>query len=622
MLKKCPICKGEISSKLPNDLPEKDLRFCPECGGNFRYNCPICDKDNQKNMMKISIMGIGEEIRCPDCKSLLYVCEKCERLVQPWLHFCPADGGCLKSPKLSSNNYDGTGFCDNYKIKLSSKDKKYKSESRELYANENDCSELYSARIVGCYLFVWHDTRIDVFDIDNNFNLVRSKTVPMGKKSNISRSMAVLADNIIIALEDKFLWFNLNGNEPIPIDDQVKGKPVGLIAGHCGVAMWTEDNGEYCLYTALCPEVNTKPIIKKVNLDSDKYQLMNNSSCLAMSYTALYWQGKNDSIYKYDFFNKNEDEPPKEIYFDKGKVDYIWVNHEKVSVAYSDSVQFYVCDLEGRNYEQSLSISDPNPIAFFIYKGKESQDYAYIFSDGIMQNGTGTYNLTNSEHVNSILCKEENGTLILLSMFRNIQFGNTFGNIFAMEKDSGSSETIWQGDTKIEPIEMLCFEDKIFVLHKKGVVVVDRIEDNSETSDTTNTQIVNNNFQTTIEENEEKQKELSIDTDFELNEDTVEPIQILQINKVVEIPNRAAEKQELIQKEDKPSLGFDFSRDEEDLPVVLENSSIIICPHCKAELPKDGTKFCSECGKPIEQEEDKPKDEKTKIEELLAKLKK
>ena len=560
---KCPTC-GEISSKLPKDLPEKDVRFCPICGRNFRYNCPICfnTKSNGQNM--ISIIGIGypDKIRCPDCNSLLYVCEECGRLSVPWLQRCPnkkCKGRLIKSRDLCSNTYNGTGFCESYKIKLSLNDNKYISKQREIYQNENDCSELYSAKILGGYLFVWHDTLIDILDIDNNFRKVKQSIPIFGaKKSNISPCMALLADNIIIAAEDNFLWFNLN--EQVDIDELITGKPVGLISGHCGVAMWTEYNGAYYLYTALCPKANSKPHIKQVIFDSDKYQLMEKSNCLAMSDTELYWQGKYGNIYKYDFFEGSI----KEIPFGKGKVDYIWINSNKVSVASSNNGQFCRTeDLEGlrgnkfENFDDSVN-------GVYLYKDKESSDYAYILDNKIMRNGDGKYPVPNGEHVNSILCKEENGTLVLLSMFKNIQYGDVFVYIYAQRRDSSSPDTIWSNkQTKIEPIEMLCFEDKIFVLHKKGVVVIDRIEDKSETLDTINTQIVNNDFQFAIEVNEEKQEELLIDTDFELNDE----------------------------------------------------------PNCKVGLPKDGTKFCSEYEKSIEQEEDKPKDEKTEMEELLAKLK-
>ena len=74
----------------------------------------------------------------------------------------------------------------------------------------------------------------------------------------------------------------------------------------------------------------------------------------------------------------------------------------------------------------------------------------------------------------------------------------------------------------------------------------------------------------------------------------------------------------MIKKEEKPSLGFDFSSDEEDLSLVSDDSSIVICPHCGAEMPKDETKFCSECGKLIEEK----KDDEPKLEEHLAIFKK
>lgn len=610
---KCPKCEGEISSKLPKDLPEKNVRFCPICGHNYRYNCPICSNTKSNGQNMISIIGIGypdpDEIRCPDCNSLLYVCEECGRLSVPWLQRCPnkkCKGRLIKSRDLSSNTYDGTGFCESYKIKLSLNDNKYISKSKEIYQNENDCSELYSAKILGGYLFVWHDTLIDILDIDNNFRKVKQSIPILGaKKSNISPCMALLADNIIIAAEDNFLWFNLN--EQVDIDELITGKPVGLISGHCGVAMWTEYNGAYYLYTALCPKANSKPHIKQVIFDSDKYQLMEKSNCLAMSDTELYWQGKYGNIYKYDFF----EESLKEIPFDKGKVDYIWVKSNKVSIAYSSSVQFCVCDdLEGKKEEKFYPLTGFVNGIYVYYKDKYSFDYAYIINNEEMHNGVGKYLAPNPDHVNSVLCKEDNGTPVLLSMFKNIQWGgNVFVNIFALIKDSSSSETIWNSETKVEPIEMLCFKDKIFVLHKKGIVVIERSKDNSKNSDTQ---------KNTAEEIEETREELTIDTDFELNDNSVKSEQIIQINKVVEIPNRVAENQELIKKEENPSLGFDFSSDEEDFSLVLDDSSVVICPHCGAEMPKEDTKFCSECGKLIEEK----KDDEPKLEDLLATYKK
>ena len=53
-----------------------------------------------------------------------------------------------------------------------------------------------------------------------------------------------------------------------------------------------------------------------------------------------------------------------------------------------------------------------------------------------MKNGDGKYSAPNGEHVNSIFCKESNGTPVLMSMFKNIQYGNIFVNIYALQARS------------------------------------------------------------------------------------------------------------------------------------------------------------------------------------------
>ena len=537
---KCPFCGYEISSMLPEDLPEENLRFCPQCGSNYRYNCPICNKT------MISIIGIGpkNEIRCSECESLFYVCEKCGRLSEPYLKYCPDEecGGMLLSPRLSSNIYNGTGFCDNFEIKLSLNQEKFKSKSKELY--ENETVDVYSAKIIGGYLFVWHDSLVDVFNIDLNFKKITSIPTLGAEKSSISPCMALLGDNVILASKEKFLWFNLNGIMEL---GEVKGTPIALISGHCGVAMWTKYRDSYCLYTALCPKINTAPNIKKIEFSSDNYELLEKSNCLAMDKKAVYWQGKSKNIYKYDFFNDSL----KEIPFENGKIDYIWTDSSnKVSVALSDSAKLCICNDLENNKDETFNTFDGFVNNIYVYKDKySSTEYAYILDNKIMKNGDAKYSAPNGEHVNSILCKEDNGTPVLISMFKNIQYGNLFVNIYAQRKDSGSPDSIWDAGN-MEPIEMLCFENKIFVIHKRGIVIIERIKDES-------------------------------------NNDS------------------------------KDNLNDDF----------------IKCPNCGAKQPKDDTNFCSECGNPIEisktniilkiedlENNELPKDEKAKIQELLAKL--
>lgn len=468
---KCPFCGDEISSMLPEDLPEDKLKFCPKCGSNYRYNCPICKEGI------ISIMGISSknEIRCSKCESIFYACEKCGRLSEPYLKYCPDEEckGMLLSPRLSSNTYNGTGFCDNFEIKLSLNQENFKSESKEIYENEN--LNVYSAKIINGYLFVWHDNLIDVLNIDLNFKKIKSIPTPIGaEKSSISPCMALLGDNVILASKEKFLWFNLNGIMEI---GEVKGSPIALISGHCGVAMWTKYKDSYCLYTALCPKINVAPNIKKIEFPSEDYELMEKSNCLAMTKRAVYWQGKSKNIYKYDFF----DGKLKEIPFDNGKIDYIWTDFtNKVSVALFDSAKLCICNDLENNKEEFFNTFDGFVNNIYIYKDRDSStEYAYILDNKIMKNGDGKYSAPNGEHVNSIFCKESNGTPVLMSMFKNIQYGNIFVNIYAQRKDSGSPDSIWDSGNNLEPVEMLCFENNIFVIHKKGIVAIKRVKDDS-----------------------------------------------------------------------------------------------------------------------------------------------
>ena len=515
---KCPRCNEDISSMLPKGISDKEVRFCPLCGKNFRYKCtsPNCNGI-------ISIIGIGtpnpDEIRCPECNSLFYVCEKCGRLAEPDEKKCPECGAMLLSYDLSSYTYNGTGFYDDFKLKFSLENKYTTQITKDI-----KCQELHSAKIIGGYIFIWHDSIIDKFDLNSNFKKLESIPTYNAEKSNISPCMTLLGDNIILASKDKFLWFI---NDSIKID-KVKGKPVALISGHCGVAMWTEYENHCHLYTALFPKRNNAPDINEIEFHSSDYELLINSP-LAMTKTKLYWQGKTGNIYSYDFFAPLNTSPIKEIKFEKGKITKIWVDpFDKISVAVTDPNN-------GNNiiYE---NIEDNQPIEkitdngkLYIYPSPESNKTEYVH---ILKNATIKFNEkneylvpNNGKHIYSILCQDQNNKLALLSVFKHVEGSGEYKyfSLFANGKDNiNNVDYICNKIEDIEePIELMCYQDKIFVLNKKGIKIIEREENNSidtknNTVDDIDEDSSNNNF-------EESQEDLSINgTNFDVKNNITE----------------------------------------------------------------------------------------------------
>ena len=521
---KCPKC-GDVSLMIPEGLSEKEVRFCPLCGKNLRYNCTNCNGI-------ISRMGVEspnpDEIRCPDCHSLFYVCEKCGRLVDPDQKNCPECGGMLLSYDLSSYTYNGTGFYDKFTMKLSL------DNNNKLSTNEKtivECDELYSVKIIGGYLFVWHDSVIDKFDISNfKYKIEPFESIPISslsssfnaERSNISPCMALLGDNIILASKEKFLWF---ANDEYTID-KVKGIPKALISGHCGVAMWTEYEDNYHLYIALCPKRNNAPEIIEVKLP-DTYELSRNSPYLAMTKTKLYWQGKSGNIYSYNFVTEPDEEPLKEIFFDGGKISKIWTDSfDRVSVVVIDSSSDYklsIYDDIENSINKDYPSFDKSVSNIYVYKDNKEKNavpkYAYILSNEIMKNGTGEYKVSNGEHVQSIFTKEDD-TIALLSLFNIFEGNNHFVNIFAQKRDAGlSTELIWK-TKNIEPIELMCYKDKIFVIHKKGIIAIEISKNNYTRIDNETP----NNIEETNDDYfpkdsfEEIHEDLPTDTNFDLDD--------------------------------------------------------------------------------------------------------
>ena len=491
---KCRECNYDYS-KLPEGISEEKIKFCPFCGKNFRYECPICHKTT------ITIIGIDDQkdnkIRCPECKSLFYVCEKCGRLEEPkqiYCQECGERGGVLVSYDLSSDTYNGTGFCDNATIKLSP-NQEDTIETTEKNIEIEDCHELHSAKILGGYLFVWHDSIIEIFDINSNFK--KSDKIHIcnnPEKANISPCMALLGDNIIIATKEKFLWYTLSGNRLTIVENDVKGQPIALISGHHGVAMWTEEaqddiqednkvntQNKIHLYTAMCPKTNSSPNIKEIDLDEEQ-ELSKKSPYLAMTKTKLYWQGESKNIYEYDFL-KNSDKP-EEIPFEHGEIFKIWTDDfDRVSVAVkNDSYSgnnTIIENIKSKEDEQTR-YNLTNNGNFYIYTSPESPktEYVYIIkNESIQFNDKDEYKVPNGKHIYSVLCKDQNNKLILISIFKHIEGGgeNKFFSLFTKGSNTSDVDYICEKIKNIEePIKLLCYKDKIFILHKNGIVVLDR----------------------------------------------------------------------------------------------------------------------------------------------------
>ncbi len=473
----CPKCQCNMLDALPEGFPVQDLRFCPICGANFKYPCPVC------HLAVISIKRNSNDFafRCSNCESILYFCEKCGRLVEPSAGKCPDEdcGGMLRAPQLPASSYDGSGFCDIFTLKdefdnrlsqTSSSDSS--SDSTPYFAIDliPNAREFYGALTSGGFLFVWHDAVIDIISCQDGFNKIRSIAAPGIEPSSISPNMALLADNIIIASKDKYLWFSLNGQIDTP--GNFKGSPLAMKASHYAAAFWAIDGEKTKLYGTLNPKINSAPDIFEISLPEEGYAIDDKRPIMVMGHHCVYWQGKNGNLFKYDFLSSELSSMP----FAGGKAEFLWLDyHGRISAALSDSVKLIVYeDIEGSKDEKFYSF-DNFVTNLLVYSDEYTSHFSYILDNRVMKNGDGKFAVPNGDHVKSFLVRNSSGIPFLLSLFKNTQFGNLFVDLYAQEKDSGAPTRLW-GSGEIDPKGLLLTESSILVLHRRGVLKLERKE--------------------------------------------------------------------------------------------------------------------------------------------------
>lgn len=462
MIEKCPVCHIDISGLMPEGISDKDINFCPDCGANFRYSCPVC-----RNGI-ISIMGIEKDktMRCSNCGSLFYACEKCGRLAQPSARICPDEEcrGLLIPMNMPSSLYNGTGFCSDIRIDFSFTDAISGGETPYSGKAFGECESLHAATASGGLLYEWHDSLIDVYKISGSKNeKIRSISASGCEKGTIKPEISVLGDNIVLSCRDRFEWFNLNGK----MDFQITGEPFAICSGCYGAAVWVRQDGVKKLFAVLTPPVNSLPSAKEVHLPDERAQIYDNQ--MVMSHHSVYWQGTDGNMFKYDFI----EESIKEIPYEAGFADFMWTDHEgKFTAGLYDSVKLSLTeDLEGEQSETFKSFDDY--VTGLFADPENSGIMAYLLDNRIMKNGEGKFTAPNGDHVQSVFARDENEAPVLISLFINNQMGNLFTDLYAQKKDSNIGELIWSCPD-IEPLGIVCAEGRMFVLHSKGIIELER----------------------------------------------------------------------------------------------------------------------------------------------------
>lgn len=467
MIKKCPVCFCDISVMIPDEMPDEEINFCPICGANFRYSCPVC-----RNGI-ISIKGLSEKtaMRCPSCESLFYSCEKCGRLATPYDRRCPDEecGGLLRAENLPRALHDGTGFCDTLRIDFGFSPQDEGESSDLPYEGEEllpGCERLHGAVAAGGRLFAWHDSLIDVFNMENEYEKSRSFSALGTLEPKTAPVMLVLADNIIIPSSDRFHWFNLNGEMEVDIP----GEPCAAAAGDYAAVMWTRSNGRKRMFAALAPQVNSTPLVKEIPMPEESWEI--HGSNVVMGHHSVFWQGSGGNLHKYDVITEEYTEIP----FEAGFADFLWTDRRGgVSAARYDSVKLCVTEDAGGENRETFKSFENYVTGMFVNPDGEEPMYAYVLDNRIMRNGEGRFAAPNGDHVESVMALDQQGSPVLLSLFRNNQLGRLFTDLYAQKRDSNVPERLWS-NPDIVPRGMLCADGSIFILHHKGIIRLERKE--------------------------------------------------------------------------------------------------------------------------------------------------